>query len=96
MNAISRFNSLSTSSKTILSVPGLSPPRSTPRHKRAEKSFRNCSRACLSPNFVDAGIGFDFLIKNHWDIAATYYTTIDAEDVLKLDYAITFALTRRF
>lgn len=50
----------------------------------------------LKHNFVDAGIGVDYLISNRWDIAAKYYTTIDAEDVLKIDYAITFALTRRF
>lgn len=47
-------------------------------------------------NFVDAGIAFDYLISNHYDIGATVYKTIDAEDVLEIDFAFTVAITRRF
>ena len=50
----------------------------------------------LKHNFVDAGIGFDYIINNRYDIAGTYYKTIDAEDLLEIDIAFTFALTRRF
>jgi lipopolysaccharide assembly outer membrane protein LptD (OstA) len=50
----------------------------------------------LKHNFVDAGIGFDYIINNRYDIAGTYYKTIDAEDLLEIDHAFTFALTRRF
>jgi hypothetical protein len=50
----------------------------------------------LQHNFVDAGIGFDYLISDRLDIAASYYKTIDAEDILEIDYAFTFSLTRRF
>jgi len=50
----------------------------------------------LQHNFIDAGLGFDYIVNDKYIIAATYYQTIDAEDLLELDYAFTFALTRRF
>lgn len=50
----------------------------------------------LKHNFIDAGIGFDYLINDRYSIAASYYKTIDSEDLLELDFAVTFALTRSF
>lgn len=50
----------------------------------------------LKHNYVNAGIGFDYLASDRYEISATYYQTIDPEDVAEVDYAFTFALTRRF
>lgn len=50
----------------------------------------------LEHNFVNAGIGFDYILNDRYEIAATYYQTIDAESLFETDYAFTFALTRRF
>jgi hypothetical protein len=50
----------------------------------------------LQHNFTDGGLGFDYIVNERYIISATYYTTLDAEDLIELDYAFTFGLTRRF
>ena len=50
----------------------------------------------LRHNYLNAGIGFDFLVNELYSIAATWFKTIDPEDVAEVEYAMTFSLTRRF
>ena len=50
----------------------------------------------LKHEFINAGIGFDYIVSDHYEISATYYRTIDPTYVAEIDYAFTFALTRRF
>jgi hypothetical protein len=50
----------------------------------------------LKHNYLNAGIGFDYIVSELYEIAATYYQTIDPDGVAEVDYAFTFALTRRF
>ena len=47
-------------------------------------------------NYINAGIGFDYIVSDRYAISATYYQTIDPEQLAEVDYAFTFALTRRF
>lgn len=50
----------------------------------------------LEHNFVNGGIGFDYIVNEKYEISATYFETIDAESLFETDYAFTFALTRFF
>lgn len=50
----------------------------------------------LKHNYINAGIGFDYIVSDHYEISATYFTTIDADNVFETDIAVTFALTRYF
>ena len=50
----------------------------------------------LRHNYVNLGIGFDYIVSNRYSVSATYFQTIDPEDVVEIEYAVTFALTRRF
>lgn len=47
-------------------------------------------------NYINAGIGFDYIVSDRYELSATYFQTIDPEQVAEVDYAFTFALTRRF
>lgn len=50
----------------------------------------------LRHNFIDGGVGFDYIFNEKYAISGTYYWTLDGEDILELDHAFTFGLTRRF
>jgi hypothetical protein len=50
----------------------------------------------LKHNYINAGIGFDYIVSNRFSLSATYFQTIDPEDVAEVEYAFTFALTRQF
>jgi len=50
----------------------------------------------LRHNYINAGVGFDYIVSNRYSLSATYFQTIDPEDVAEVEYAVTFALTRRF
>lgn len=50
----------------------------------------------LKHEYVNAGIGFDYNIDERYGIAASYYRTIDAENLLEVDKAFNLGLTRRF
>jgi hypothetical protein len=50
----------------------------------------------LRHNYVNLGIGFDYLVSDRYSVSATYFQTIDPEDVVEIEYAVTLALTRRF
>jgi hypothetical protein len=50
----------------------------------------------LRHNYINAGIGFDYIVNDRYSIAATYFQTIDPEDVAEVEYAVTFALIGRF
>lgn len=50
----------------------------------------------LKHGYLNAGIGFDYVVSDRYSISATYYETIEQDVVANLDSAFTFALTRRF
>lgn len=50
----------------------------------------------LKHNYINAGFGFDYLVNDRWYMSATYFQTIKPEDVAEVEYAFTFAMTRRF
>lgn len=47
----------------------------------------------LKHEFVNAGIGFDYILTERYELSATYYQTIDPHQVSEVDYAFTVALT---
>lgn len=50
----------------------------------------------LQHNFIDGGLGVDYIVNDRYTISATYYQNLDAQEVFELDYAFTFGLTYRF
>ena len=50
----------------------------------------------LKHDYVNAGIGFDYILSERYAISATWFKTIDADNVFETDIALTFGLTRRF
>ncbi|MBT8046857.1 MAG: hypothetical protein HKN57_13165 [Xanthomonadales bacterium] len=50
----------------------------------------------LRHNYINAGIGFDYVAGDRYQISASYYKTIDADNLLKIDYAFSVALMRSF
>lgn len=50
----------------------------------------------LRHNYVNLGMGFDYIVDDRYSLSATWFQTIDPEDVAEVEYAVTFALTRRF
>lgn len=50
----------------------------------------------LKHNYVNAGIGFDYIVSERYQVSATYYETIDADNLFETDYAFTVALMRSF
>lgn len=50
----------------------------------------------LQHNYLDAGIGFDYILNERYGVSATYFQTIDPDNVAEVEYAFTLALTYRF
>jgi hypothetical protein len=50
----------------------------------------------LQHNFINGGLGFDYIVNDRYTLSATYYQTIEAEDLFELDYGVSFGLTRQF
>jgi hypothetical protein len=50
----------------------------------------------LNHNYINAGIGFDYIISARYEISASYFQTIDPQNVAEVDYAFTIVLTRSF
>jgi hypothetical protein len=50
----------------------------------------------LHHNFINGGLGFDYIVNERYTLSATYYQTLDAQDLFELDFAFSFGLTRRF
>lgn len=50
----------------------------------------------LKHNYVNAGFGLDYIVSERYAISATYYQTVDPEQLAEVDFAMTFALTRHF
>jgi hypothetical protein len=50
----------------------------------------------LKHEFINAGIGFDYIFSERYGVTAIYYRTIDAENILKVDRAFNVGLTLRF
>lgn len=50
----------------------------------------------LKHSYLNAGIGFDYIVSDRYSISATYYETIKQDVVANLDSAFSLALTHRF
>jgi hypothetical protein len=50
----------------------------------------------LKHAYTNAGIGFDYIASDRYEISATYYKTIATDNVAEVDHAFTLALTRHF
>lgn len=50
----------------------------------------------IKHEFVNAGIGFDYIFSERYGISATYYRTLDAENLLEIDKAFNVGVTRGF
>jgi len=50
----------------------------------------------IKHDFINAGVGFDYIVSERYGIAATYYRTIRADNLLEIDKAFSVGLTRRF
>ena len=50
----------------------------------------------LKHNFINAGIGVDYIVSDRYQLSGSYLTTIEADNVFETDFAVSFALTRRF
>lgn len=57
--------------------------------------FYNHDRT-IKHDYVDAGIGFDFIFNNRYSASGAFYKTISSDNVAKVDYAFTLGLTRNF
>ena len=50
----------------------------------------------LKHEFINAGIGFDYIFSERYGVSANYYQTIEADNLLEVDRAFNVGLTRRF
>lgn len=50
----------------------------------------------LKHAYLNGGIGFDYIVSDRYSISATYFETLDPDHVSEVDYALTFAVSRRF
>ena len=50
----------------------------------------------IKHEYINAGIGFDYIFSERFGISATYYRTIHAENLLEIDNAFSLGLTHRF
>ena len=50
----------------------------------------------IKHEFINAGVGFDYIVNERYGISGTYYWTIDAENLLEIDEAFTLGFMRRF
>lgn len=50
----------------------------------------------LKHAYLNAGIGFDFVVSERHEISATYYRTVDPDNISKVDNAFTVGVSRRF
>lgn len=50
----------------------------------------------LRHSYINAGLGFDYVLTDRYELSASYFKTIDASDVAEVEYAFTVALTRNF
>jgi hypothetical protein len=50
----------------------------------------------IKHEFINAGIGFDYVISERYGVSANYYKTIDADNLLEVDSAFNVGVTRWF
>lgn len=50
----------------------------------------------IKHEYINVGIGFDYNVSELYGISATYYRTIEAENLLEIDKAFNVGFTRRF
>ena len=50
----------------------------------------------LNHKYINAGIGFDYIVSERYGISAIYYRTIQAANLVEVDNAFNLGFTRRF
>jgi len=50
----------------------------------------------INHQYINAGIGFDYIVSERYGISAMYYRTIEAKNMVKVDNAFNLGLTRWF
>lgn len=50
----------------------------------------------LAHSFTDIGVGIDYIVSDRYEISGQFWTTIHADQVNEVDYAVSFALTVSF
>ncbi|HZD53298.1 MAG TPA: hypothetical protein VE175_09630 [Woeseiaceae bacterium] len=72
---------------------GLKYPDDFPDYDNANGYYHDVT---LKHSYVNAGVGLDYVVNDRYEIAATYFRTVDPDNVAETDYAFTVALTRLF
>jgi len=47
-------------------------------------------------NYLNLGIGFDYVVSERYELSATFYRTIKPDNIVEVDYAFTFGLMYNF
>jgi len=50
----------------------------------------------IKHDYLDAGVGFDFIVSNRYTVSGAFYKTVKSDNVAGVDYAFVFGLTRNF
>ena len=50
----------------------------------------------IKHEFINVGLGFDYIVSERYGISAIYYRTVRANNLLEIDKAFSLGLTRRF
>jgi len=50
----------------------------------------------IKHDYLDAGVGFDYVVNNRYTISGAFYKTVKSDNVAGVDYAFTFSLARNF
>ena len=50
----------------------------------------------IKHNFVNAGVGFDWILNEKYQLSGTLFTMVKPEQVNTIEYAFTLGLTRYF
>ena len=50
----------------------------------------------LKHNYINMGIGFDYIVSDHYEFSATYFQSVYANNLFETDHAFTVALMRKF
>lgn len=50
----------------------------------------------IKHEFLNGGLGFNYIVDDNYAVQATYFETIEADNVVEVEYAFTLGLTYRF
>ena len=50
----------------------------------------------LKHNYLNAGVGFNYIVSEQYAIQANYFRTLEPDNIVEVDHAITLGLTYRF